>query len=238
MTINLCTVSDKVFEADGTIPPFASVRFELIGWDADKNTAGTSIVAPETILADVNDLTGVFSVDLWQNGAGIRATYYKVSLLRYTTVSKNNRPQVTELGKIQIASGQTSADMSSLLSEPILNESKLEELEGILEALKFTINEQTADYTLALSDSANVVEMNVATANTLTVPDNDTVNFLTGTHVIVYQTGIGQTTISPAVGVTIHMTTGISEAKVAQQWGTMALFKRAPNEWVLTGDLT
>jgi hypothetical protein len=95
---------------------------------------------------------------------------------------------------------------------------------------------QTASYTLVAADKAKMVEMNVASANTLTVPLNSSVAFPVGTQITVLQTGAGQTTITPAtVGVTINGTPGL---KLRTQWSSATLIKRATDTWVLIGDLS
>ena len=93
---------------------------------------------------------------------------------------------------------------------------------------------QTASYTLVLADKAKVVEMNVASANNLTVPLNATVAFPVGTQIHIVQTGAGQTTIVATGGVTINSTTTL---KMRAQWAAATLIKRAENTWVLVGDV-
>ncbi len=95
-------------------------------------------------------------------------------------------------------------------------------------------NTQTASYTLVLADAGKVVEMNVASGNTLSVPPNSTVAFPVGTTVEVYQMGAGQTTITAGAGVTLRARNG---AKTASQYATAALRKRATDEWVVVGDV-
>jgi hypothetical protein len=96
------------------------------------------------------------------------------------------------------------------------------------------ISVKTASATLALVDDGTVVEMNVSTANTITVP-TDSVAFPVGTQITILQTGTGQTTVTPASGVTIDRTPGL---KLRAQWSAATLIKRASNTWVLIGDLT
>ena len=98
-----------------------------------------------------------------------------------------------------------------------------------------TINTQTASYTLQLFDAGAIVEMNVAGANNLTVPDNATVAFAVGTQVDICQVGVGQTTVVPAAGVTIVSVS--SNKKLAARYGAATLYKRATNEWALAGNL-
>lgn len=98
-----------------------------------------------------------------------------------------------------------------------------------------TIDPETASYTLVLANREQMVEMNVSSANTLTVPTNASVAFPIGTRVHVVQTGSGQTTITPASGVTINGTPGL---KTRAQWSAVTLVKRASDTWIAFGDLT
>lgn len=96
-------------------------------------------------------------------------------------------------------------------------------------------NEETASYTLALTDASKVVEMNVGSANNLTVPTNGLVPFETGTQITILQTGSGQTTIVASGGVTVNGTPGL---KLRAQWSSATLIKRATDTWVAIGDLS
>jgi len=98
-----------------------------------------------------------------------------------------------------------------------------------------SINEQTASYTLVLLDSEKFIEMNVGSANNLTVPLNSSVAFPIGTSITILQTGSGQTTVVATGGVTINATPGL---KLRTQWSSATLIKRNTNTWVLVGDLS
>ena len=97
-------------------------------------------------------------------------------------------------------------------------------------------NRQTANYTLAMSDIGDLVEANVATANTLTVPLNSSVAFPIGTKVDISQYGAGQTTITATGGVTIRSFGGA--LKIAGQYGAATLVKIGTDEWYCFGNLT
>jgi hypothetical protein len=97
------------------------------------------------------------------------------------------------------------------------------------------LNTQTASYTLALSDSGKVVEMNVATSNNLTVPPNSSVSFPIGTVIEILQYGAGQVTIVAGSGVTIRTPDG--SMKLRTRYSSAVLRKRATDEWMLVGDL-
>jgi len=98
-------------------------------------------------------------------------------------------------------------------------------------------NEQTGTtYTLALADGGKVVEMNNASANTLTVPPNSSVAFPVGSQILVLQTGAGQTTLAAGAGVTVNSKDG--NLKLSAQWCAATLIKRATDVWVVVGDLS
>ena len=96
-------------------------------------------------------------------------------------------------------------------------------------------NAQTASYTLVAADRSKMVEMNVASANTVTVPPNSSVAYPVGTKIDILQVGAGQTTIAAGAGVTVNATPGL---KIRAQWGSATLIKRATDTWVLVGDLS
>jgi hypothetical protein len=78
--------------------------------------------------------------------------------------------------------------------------------------------------------------MNVAGANTLTVPPNSSVAFPTGTVLEGVQYGAGQTTITPGAGVTIRSSGG--KLKTTAQYSSFSLRKIATDEWIAAGDLS
>lgn len=98
-----------------------------------------------------------------------------------------------------------------------------------------TINTQTASYTLVLADADKLVEMNVASANNLTIPLNATVAYPTGTQISVAQYGAGQTTIVATGGVTVRSSGG--KMKITGQYSSAVLVKRGTDEWYLFGDI-
>ncbi len=101
---------------------------------------------------------------------------------------------------------------------------------------KLTINSQTANYTLALSD-ANVAYVTMSnTANlVVTVPSEANVAFANGTSVLINRANSGTVTISPEANVTVN--NALSNTLRAQN-SVAALVKRGTNLWDLFGDLT
>jgi hypothetical protein len=93
---------------------------------------------------------------------------------------------------------------------------------------------KTASYTLVLADAGTVVEMNVASANTFTVPPNSAVAFPVGTLIEVCQIGAGTTTIAVTSPAAInHPNSGLA---IRARYASVVLRKRATDEWILAGD--
>jgi len=99
-----------------------------------------------------------------------------------------------------------------------------------------TISQKTASYTLAgLTERDSMIEMNSASATTLTVPTNATIAYPVGTSIDVLRVGAGAVDVAAAVGVTVNATPGL---KLRAQWSSATLIKRATDTWVLVGDLS
>ena len=90
-------------------------------------------------------------------------------------------------------------------------------------------------YTTVLSDAGKLVELNNASAITLTVPPSSSVAYNTGTQIQILQTGAGQVTVAGGSGVTVNATPGL---KLRTQWSIATLIYRGSNNWALVGDVT
>jgi hypothetical protein len=122
----------------------------------------------------------------------------------------------------------SSANLASMLTDEIGT--------GNVVLSEVATSPQNASYTLVAADRGKLVEMNVGSANTLTVPLNSSVPFPIGTQIDILQVGSGKTTVAGAtVGVTINATPGLA---IRAQWGGATLIKHGENTWVLIGDLT
>ncbi len=96
-------------------------------------------------------------------------------------------------------------------------------------------NTQTVSYTIVLADATKVIEVNSASAVTVTIPTNATAAFPTGSWLEVFQQGTGQVTIAGATGVTLRSRGGL--LATAGQYAELRLRKRDINTWVVSGDL-
>jgi hypothetical protein len=98
-----------------------------------------------------------------------------------------------------------------------------------------SFNRQTSSYTLVIGDASKLVEMNVGSANNLTVPPASSVGYDTGATIYISQYGAGQTTIVAGSGVTLRSTN--SWRKINAQYGIVGLTKVGADEWYLYGNL-
>jgi len=97
-------------------------------------------------------------------------------------------------------------------------------------------NRRTASYTLVRADAGKIIEMNVASANNLTVPANADVAYPIGTEIQILQYGAGQTTIVAAGGVTLRSKSG--QLKIANQYTGVTCVKVGTDEWYVIGNLS
>lgn len=110
------------------------------------------------------------------------------------------------------------------------------DVSGVVALQEIIFDKKATSYTLVLGDAYKLIEMEVTSANTLTIPTNASVPFPLGTQILVSQLGTGQTTITPSGGVTLRSSGG--KTKTSAQYAMCTLIKRGTNEWYLSGDLT
>ena len=97
-------------------------------------------------------------------------------------------------------------------------------------------NAQTGTtYTLALADRGQVVTMDNASANTVTIPTNASVAFAIGDVVTIIQKGAGTTTVDGTTGVTVN---GVSSggAAINNRYQGVTVVKVATDSWIMFGD--
>lgn len=96
-------------------------------------------------------------------------------------------------------------------------------------------------YTTILDDNGQVVTMNNASANTLSIPTNASVAYPIGTQINVLQIGAGQTTIQAVTsGTTTILSTGATAAapKIRARYGMATCIKAATDTWYVVGDIS
>jgi hypothetical protein len=116
------------------------------------------------------------------------------------------------------------------LTSPTINDPKL----------NLTIDAETASYTAVLANNGQLVTMNVASANTFSIPTNASVAFPIGTQINVIQIGAGQTTIQAVTsGTTTISSTGATSTapKLRAQFSSATCIKVNTDLWYVVGDI-
>lgn len=94
---------------------------------------------------------------------------------------------------------------------------------------------KTASYTLdSLTLRDNIIEVDSASATTITIPPDSSLNLPIGSSLDVIQINTGEVNIAAGAGVTINSTPGL---KLRTRWSSCTLLKRAANSWLVYGDL-
>ena len=96
-----------------------------------------------------------------------------------------------------------------------------------------TLERKTASYTLVASDNGKMIEMNVGSANTLTI---DASIFSAGNQILISQYGAGQTTITAGAGVTLRSSG--AKLKTSAQYSLVTIVAISSTEFYIAGDLT
>ena len=96
-----------------------------------------------------------------------------------------------------------------------------------------TLERKTASYTLVAGDNNKLIEMNVATANNVTI-DNSI--FSAGNQILVSQYGAGQTTFVAGSGVTLRSAS--VKLKLTGQYSMATIIAISATEFYIVGDLT
>ncbi len=140
------------------------------------------------------------------------------------------------------ASRALASDGSGKVAVSSVTSTELGYLSGVTSAIQtqidtktnklITANRQTASYTLVAGDADKLVEMNVASANNLTVPAS---TFSAGQQILLSQYGAGQTTIVAGSGMTIRSNGG--KLKLSAQYSGATLVFISATEAYLFGDI-
>lgn len=108
-------------------------------------------------------------------------------------------------------------------------------IEATIKTIPYDTN-KTTNFTLSLADAGELITITNATANiTATIPTNASVSFPIGTEIVLARMGIGNVSITNAVGVTL--VSSDSKRAINKQYETASLVKYAENSWILVGSL-
>ena len=166
------------------------------------------------------------------------AELVKISTNGWVLSSTSSKVQTAELDDLSVTTAKlaNSSVTSGKLATGAVGSTQI--ADGSITPAKLAdvaLDTKIANYELVLADKNKIIEMNVATVNTVTVPLNTTQAFPNGTQISIVQYGLGKTQIIGPVGLTIIATPG---AYLRARYSSATLVKRDTNEWYLFGDLS
>ena len=206
----------------------------------DVSVSGSPITTSGTITLNIPTAssinTGKLSSTDWSTFNNKQA-----ALVSGSNIKTINLSSILGSGNINVA--PASGINATAIASGSVDNTEFEYLNGVTSAIQtqidsktnklITANRQAASYTLVLSDADKLVEMNVASANDLTVPAS---TFSTGTQILLSQYGAGQTTIVAGAGMTIRSNGG--KLKLSGQYSGATLVFISGTEAYLFGDIT
>lgn len=163
------------------------------------------------------------------NGTQVQTVHANLTALTGLTGAANKLFYFTGAGAMAL--GDLTGFARNLLSQT--DAAAMRSLLGAL-ATELTINAQTANYTLAASDTVNtLVTMNHTADRTITIPLNSTTSIPVGRQGAATRLGTGNLTLVAEGGVTLLPNSSLV-ARV--QNSTLTFVKIATNTWLVGGD--
>lgn len=239
-TADIADSTNKRYVTDANLTVIGNTSGTNTGDNAVNSLySGLATSKQDTLVSGTNIKT-VNSTSLLGSGdVSVQAT-----LVSGTNIKTINSTSVLGSGNISVA--PASGIDATAISTGSVSNTEFGYLDGVTSAIQtqldsktsklITTNRQTASYTLVIGDADKLVEMNIASANNLTVPPNSSVAFSTGTQILLAQYGAGQTTVVAGSGVTIR--SNGAKLKLNAQYSGATLIKIASDEWYLFGDIT
>jgi hypothetical protein len=189
------------------------------------------ITADAIVNADINSAAGIVDTKL-----ATIATVGKVSNSATTATNANTANAIVARDASgNFSAGTITANLTgtaSAIADGTVSTTKI--VDANVTAVKVApveFNTQGASYTVTASDANKVILMNVAAANTVTLP----VGLPVGTQVTVIQIGAGQTTFAASGGAAVRTTDNFT--KLYKQWSVATALYVSVNNWVVAGDL-
>lgn len=227
----VATGIDAAKIADGTV---SNAEFQYIG--GLTSDAQTQINAKQDTLVSGTNIKTINSTSVLGSGdIAVQST-----LVSGTNIKTINSTSILGSGNISVA--PASGINATAIGTGSVDNTEFGYLDGVTSAIQtqidtktnklITANRQTASYTLVASDADKLVEMNVASANNLTVPAS---TFSAGTQILLAQYGAGQTTIVAGSGMTIRSNGG--KLKLSAQYSGATLVFISGTEAYLFGDI-
>ena len=151
---------------------------------------------------------------------------YRITLRRDTSLNwSNNNPVLlsgepgfeTDLGGLKIGDGSTPwTDLIYIKNN-------------------LSINSQTQNYTLTLTDTNSLVEIESPSNLYFTIPPYSSVPFIVGTEVLLVRGGTGSVGVTGAIGVTLNSMG--NHFDLQSQYASARAINKSQDVWYLFGDL-
>lgn len=240
---NIKTINSTSVLGSGDI----AVQATITG--AATTITSANLTASRAVISNVSGKVAVSSVTDTELGyvSGVTSAIQtqidgkQASLVSGTNIKTINSTSLLGSGNISVAPA-SGIDATAIGSGSVDN-TEFGYLNGVTSAIQtqidtktnklITANRQTASYTLVAGDADKLVEMNVASANNLTVPAS---TFSAGTQILLAQYGAGQTTIVAGSGMTIRSNGG--KLKLSAQYSGATLVFISGTEAYLFGDIS
>ena len=210
-------------------------------------TSGTDINVTDSPVTTSGNITLNIPVASSSNTGKLSSTDWntfnnkQAALVSGTNIKTINSTSILGSGNISVAPA-SGIDATAIGSGSVSN-TEFGYLDGVTSAIQtqidtktnklITANRQNVSYALVASDADKLVEMNVESANSLTVPASV---FSAGTQILLAQYGAGQTTIVAGSGMTIRSNGG--KLKLSAQYSGATLVFISATEAYLFGDIT
>lgn len=224
----------------GTLAQFAATTsLQLLGVISDETGTGSLVFATSPTLTtpnigvatgtSFNSITGLSSTNPVMDGT--------VAVGTGTTVARADHVHPVDTSRAALASPTFTGIPAAPTAE--LNTSTTQVATTGFVQSRFstsTVDTKVASYSVVLADAGKTIEMNVGSANNLTIPLNSSQALPIGTTIDIIQYGAGQTTLVATGGVTVRSKDG--NLKLTGRYSGATLYKRGTDEWVAVGDLT
>jgi hypothetical protein len=157
------------------------------------------------------------------NSEVVRITAVSGDVLTITRTQEGSSARTVVVGDV-IFAGPTSKTLTDV-------ETAVNNIESLV------INGKTGNYTIVATDSGQAINVNSASAATITLPQFSDAGIAIGSQIIVFQMGAGTITFSAGTGATVnyYSPTSAASAQTAGQYAAVTLIKAALNLWLVFG---
>ena len=210
------------------------------GFQGPQGTQGPGVSGTTNNVAKFTSSTAIGDSQIRDDGTnvaiGVAPASYKFRVNGDIAVATTNRLQLdATAGTVSLKASATAGSMQLYTGGTADSNIRVQISNDGAVAIYNVFNRRTASYTLVITDAGRIIEMNVGSANNLTVPLNSSVAFTIGTEIQVLQYGAGQTTIVATSGVTLRSKSG--QLKIGNQYTGVTLVKVGTDEWYVIGNV-